>query len=1418
MKKIILITAVVLVSLAAHAQITPDASCTGGSGGSQVYTVGCSSAMTVTAGDTIECNGSGFDFGAMSAFVTDNLNGTYDTVYQAPHPGSANAGTIMAVFQSSAGGSIIPYLVNYEPQHMGISCRAFKGTRTTFALDGGSVNQTNTATAANPTSGTVSAPTNANEVVVGLLTYPSSQTVTNAAGWLPSGTLTFFGESTNYPSYDHYQIQTTATAVNSPFTVGSAQYVDTQLAILNSANPAGYRGLAGLYGAPAIAKTNGVTVTAADLNGATTSPSSIPANGGWSLNSGSGGTYATGTPPTATFPLLVQGIPHTIGDSNTYVEIPASEHPGTNWVYTAAGSNSGQPDWTSWMMRINSSGLVSGQLCDLVEPTNGATSNGLLLQFHYDTTNNISFKYESNAGVSGSGSFLPNLQPGTWYWTQEKIAGVNDRYHQVLFSQLIGGTWQLISTNDWDVLCTPGSQGASCLTPVATATTTGTGSVGSTALTVASGTGIVVDQVVVGPGIPWLTTVTAVSGTSVTLSQNIVQALVGTPINFYTPPLQLITATNGSASSNSTALTIVAATYGTIAVGDLVGGVGVQEGTVVSGVSGTAITLSLPTTTAIPSGSGVTFWTPPNAIGFNYGKYSSCSMTNAIDVGDWVMDPYNDLGPFEPNTTPNAPTWAGFIDPSRAIVWDGHTGFSIPSYTTACSTQPSLATGIGNAAANATSIQNALASCDSTHNVVNIPSGTYYSNGITYGTQGAQVMRGAGANLSKLIMESEATCSGTGAGICMFPGNGNWYYAGNAAVVPPSGTRQCLWTAGYVQGNTSITLNSCPGHTPTVGDMMVLDQANDEADTGGVYLCDSYTTFVISSFTGTSGTLTFTFSNTTGNQALLAGATFALFGFSGGNAGLNGQSVTVLSAGLSSTTFEATVTGSGYSSGTGTAGSAGCTINDGASTNASGRQITTNGITYTYSQKQVTIVTSVSGSGTGPFTVGITSPGVYFTNIRASQNPGAWFPGQVQNEGLENIAIDASAIPDTATQMTACYQCWIKGVTSINAGRAHTLDNLGFQNTVRDSYLYGSQGRGPNFYGMEMEQTSDSLIENNICQQQTVCIMEGNTTGSVVGYNRDVGSVFSNPNYLNAQYASHNAGNDFNLWEANDFQNTNTDEIWGSSYGKTFFRGLHAGWQPQASGPIYSTIPFISRPFSRAHNVIGNVFGMPAFGSTPAYHNTYESYATTSSAGVNASSVATSIYSFGWTGVAETTTGGCTAPPICDSLVRSTMVRWGNYDTVNAATQWSPTEAAAPSVPYINQNFNAPYFSSLPHTLPASLYYLSAPSWWPVGKNWPATGPDVTTGNVGICNGGTYSGAQATSSSQCTGGTLVTAWASHVTSLPAQDCYLNTMGGPPDGSGGVLSFNASTCYGTVVNTAPCITCILSLLDWTEMLR
>ena len=648
-----------------------------------------------------------------------------------------------------------------------------------------------------------------------------------------------------------------------------------------------------------------------------------------------------------------------------------------------------------------------------------------------------------------------------------------------------------------------------------------------------------------------------------------------------------------------------------------------------------------------------------------------------------------------------AQPWTDFLDSSRAVDWSS-AGFTIPNYTVACSTQPSLQTGIGNAAANRTAIEAALDSCDATHNVVNLPVGTYYVTGFGYPSHGKQVVRGAGPNSTYIYLTGSVSCNSWNESICL--GNNTGYYWGGAAVQPPSGARQCAWTAGYAKDTTTITLSSCGGVPPN-NTMLILDQANDTTDTNGIYICDSYTT--------------------------------------------------------------------------------GCTGNSPA--NAAGRNIS--GVTH--SQNQATWITGVTDLGGGSYSVTI-SPGVYFSNIRSDQSPGAYWPGFGQNNGLENMTIDLTNAT-YSVGMFNCYQCWIKNIRSLYGPRSHVNTYQSLQGVIRDSYFYQTQTPGTSqSYGVEISiGTSGLLLENNIFQQTTAPIMFVQGTGNVISYNFSINNQVADPN---AQYAfaAHNAGSEMNLWEGNSMNGINADSSsWGGSTQGTFYRNLLTGWQ---LGKTQYTYAVSLESWSRAYNVIGNVLGQPG------YSTHYESYATSTSGGVNGGdAVNTSVYALGWTGIGGW--GGCSGPPVCGPLVRTTLMRWGNYDIVTAGVKWDSTEASPGDVPYVNDNFTSSYFDFLAHTLPASLYYSSRPSWWPTGKVWPPIGPDVTSGNVGICTG-TYAGAQATTAGQCTGGTKSAAWDGTANAIPAQSCFLEVMGGPPDGSGDILAFDATQCLNKTTKLGP----------------
>jgi hypothetical protein len=281
---------------------------------------------------------------------------------------------------------------------------------------------------------------------------------------------------------------------------------------------------------------------------------------------------------------------------------------------------------------------------------------------------------------------------------------------------------------------------------------------------------------------------------------------------------------------------------------------------------------------------------------------------------------------------------------------------------------------------------------------------------------------------------------------------------------------------------------------------------------------------------------------------------------------------------------------------------------------------------------------------------------------------------------------------------------------------------------------------------------------------------------------------------MQGMYASHNAGSSFNLLEGNATTDFIGDDVWGTSDLITIFRNHAVGWQPASDngGNAYqNTLGLNLLSGVRAVNVIGNVFG------EPGYHTQYQAYATSTSGGdytttdggtpqSGGGSYSQSIYGLGWSNTG--CLGCCSTPPTCDSLTYSTLMRWGNYDVVDAAVEWNSTEGSPAAVAYVNAN------SPTTETLPNSFYLTARPSWFR-SVAFPPYGPDVIGGTTGICTSGTYDGLWVTSSAQCAGGSYTaSSWGGHANANPAQDCYLNVMGGPPDGSGSVLSFDANVCY------------------------
>ena len=227
--------------------------------------------------------------------------------------------------------------------------------------------------------------------------------------------------------------------------------------------------------------------------------------------------------------------------------------------------------------------------------------------------------------------------------------------------------------------------------------------------------------------------------------------------------------------------------------------------------------------------------------------------------------------------------------------------------------------------------------------------------------------------------------------------------------------------------------------------------------------------------------------------------------------------------------------------------------------------------------------------------------------------------------------------------------------------------------------------------------------------------------------------------------STHDAGVGFLLYEGNEGAGLIIDDIHGTENFVTSFRSLLIG---RDLSKTQSTIPLENQAYSRYTNMVGNVLGYPG------YHTTYQ--------GTGTSNCDKSIYCLGWQG----NSGGGTF----DSLVGSTIVRWGNYSVVSQSTD-TPANSGIRFLGSEMPSGLSLYANAVPSSqiLPASFFLSSKPTWWPNTTPWPPIGPDVTGGNIPN-------------------------YAGHAYSIPARDCYLNVMGGSLTTNLGSLAFNADGCY------------------------
>lgn len=393
------------------------------------------------------------------------------------------------------------------------------------------------------------------------------------------------------------------------------------------------------------------------------------------------------------------------------------------------------------------------------------------------------------------------------------------------------------------------------------------------------------------------------------------------------------------------------------------------------------------------------------------------------------------------------------------------------------------------------------------------------------------------------------------------------------------------------------------------------------------------------------------------------------------------------------------------------------------------------------SQQEVKQVVSINRKAR---TITVTPP-IEMTNWRTSQAPGIWWNGATAYRvGIENMTLDYSSDGKRGSGglvLSQAAECWVKNVRSLSGGLNHVMAEYGTaQIEVVDSYFYGKKHGGPEAYGVNLLDNSDSLVENNIFQNVEMMMPEEDT-GSVFAYNYQVSGVQNNPGWLGATLYANHGVNASELYEGNDASQELADNIHGTGTSLTFFRNRIRGQDMPAMGEHLMAVT--DRAFNRAENFVGNSLGT----------STAETLGYQIAAGKAFPSGY--IYSLG------TTSQNGTAIP-ADRVVEASLLRWGNYDTYTNAVRWCgnssdpgwaatcnhTSEIPTTAIAFIHGN---PVPAST--SLPKSFYLGAQPPFWKTPyatPPWPAIGPDVTGGNAPDGAGG-YSYA-----------------------IPAQLCYANT--------------------------------------------
>lgn len=340
----------------------------------------------------------------------------------------------------------------------------------------------------------------------------------------------------------------------------------------------------------------------------------------------------------------------------------------------------------------------------------------------------------------------------------------------------------------------------------------------------------------------------------------------------------------------------------------------------------------------------------------------------------------------------------------------------------------------------------------------------------------------------------------------------------------------------------------------------------------------------------------------------------------------------------------------------------------------------------------------------------------------------------------------------------SCLYCWVKGVEENYTDGDYSKVYWALHFEIRDSYFSNGFSHGPGTNNNAVWagfKSSAGKIENNIIERcENPVMLQFGASGNVIAYNYATG-CYGVPTTITVSVEWHSAHLQFNLVEGNVAPALWLDVGHGSTSQTTSFRNWWLGTGKVCNTSIDSrgTVDcsggngIWTTDGSRAigddslsvtSNFIGDVVGSDAQQALSGTKVSVVKWST--SRKYNGTSYG---LSFGYSLFGDSGTNSFdSTTPFSTSFIH------GLYNNVDSSTTWA---------------------SGVTHTLPASFYLSSKPTWWSSNIPWPPIGVDVTGG---IGPGG------------------------HANMTPAEACYYNVMKGTDGGPGSPFTFNADSCYGS----------------------